>query len=60
MEPIDVRVKAASAWGGVGVAKWLEAIGITSWSDAAAMLAFLYTLALLGDWAWKKFKSREK
>ena len=38
-------LKVVTAWG---------AIGITSWSDAAAALAFIYTLCLLCEWFWKK------
>lgn len=59
MEPTDPRIKAATAWGGVGVSKYLDAIGITSWGDFAAMLAAVYSLILIGEWAWKKWKSRK-
>jgi hypothetical protein len=45
-EPIASPVlKAATAWG---------AVGITSWADAASFLAFVYTLVLLGEWIWKR------
>lgn len=37
--------KAVSAW---------ALVGITSWSDFAAMLAALYTLLLIGEWIYKK------
>lgn len=33
------------------------AVGISNWSDAAAFAAFVYTMALLGDWTWKKWKA---
>ncbi len=33
---------------------WLAAIGISSWSDFAALLAALYSLILIGEWVWKK------
>lgn len=33
---------------------WLAALGISSWSDAAAFIAFIYTLCLLGEWLWKR------
>lgn len=46
--------KSATAMGSAGVAKWLDAIGITSWGDAAAAIAFIYTAALFLEWAWKK------
>lgn len=40
---------------------WLAAIGIASWSDAAAALAALYSLLLIGEWVWKKIsKHRAK
>ena len=38
-------VKVASAW---------AAVGITSWADAAAAMAFVYSVALFGEWLWKK------
>lgn len=38
-------VKVVTVWG---------AIGITSWTDAAAAIAFLYSLVLLLEWFWKK------
>jgi len=38
-------VKAGTAW---------AAVGITSWTDAASFVAFLYSLALLTEWVWKK------
>lgn len=38
-------VKIASAW---------AAVGITSWSDAAAALAAAYSAVLLLEWVWKK------
>lgn len=48
--------KVATAWTGV----W-AAVSINSWSDLSAALtalsagvAALYTLALLGEWLWKK------
>lgn len=37
--------KIASAW---------ALIGITSWSEAAAFTAFVYTSCLLLEWVWKK------
>lgn len=43
----DPAIKLATAW--------LAAIGIASWSDAAAFVAFIYTLCLLCEWLWKKF-----
>ena len=32
------------------------AVAITSWSDVAAILAAIYTLILIGEWAWKKIR----
>lgn len=51
-------IKASVAWGGVAFSKWLEAIGITSWGDFAAMLAAIYSLFLIIDWLWKKWSNR--
>lgn len=34
---------------------WLAALGISNWSDIAAMFAALYTLLLIMEWFWKKF-----
>jgi hypothetical protein len=58
MDAIDPRLKAGAAWGGVGVSKVLNAIGIGSWGDFAAMCAALYSLLLIGEWLWKKWKAR--
>jgi hypothetical protein len=55
---MEAHHKAATAWGGVGVAKCLEVIGVTSWGDAAAMLAALYSAILIGEWFYKKWKAR--
>jgi hypothetical protein len=38
-------IKIATAW---------AAVGITSWSDVAALLASLYTALLIGEWMWKR------
>jgi hypothetical protein len=45
-------VKGASAWAAVGLAK----IGVHQWSDVAAMLAALYSLLLICEWCWKKWR----
>lgn len=42
-------VKALSLW---------AAIGVTSWSEAAAFVGFLYSAALLSEWLWKKVLRR--
>lgn len=39
-------VKIVSAW---------VAVGITSWTEAAAATAMFYSLLLIGEWFWKKF-----
>lgn len=49
--------KGLLAWGGVGVAKSLETIGINSWSDAAAACAAIYSIILIGEWLYKKVKT---
>ena len=56
MNPVDDSVSApvvkiASAWGVVGVSMWVDYAQLI-----AATLAALYTLILLGEWAWKKLK----
>lgn len=28
--------------------------GVSSWSDLAALAAFIYTLCLIAEWLWKK------
>lgn len=38
-------IKTLTVWG---------AIGITSWAEAASFAAFLYSLALLSEWLWKR------
>lgn len=32
----------------------LAGFGVSSWSDAAALAAFIYTACLLAEWLWKK------
>ena len=34
---------------------WVAAIGISSWSEAASVVAFIYTVGLLTEWWWKRF-----
>jgi hypothetical protein len=36
------------------ITAWLAAYGITSWGDAASVVAFAYTVLLLVDFVWKK------
>lgn len=33
----------------------LAGLGVSNWSDFAAMCAAIYTICLLGEWLWKKF-----
>lgn len=42
--------KLGTAWLAVALSK----AGIESWSDAAAAVAFIYTLCLLAEWLWKR------
>jgi hypothetical protein len=61
-EPTTPVMKAAglgASWGGYGVSKWLDGIGIQSWSDVAAIVATIYTLLLIADWLRKKWKARK-
>jgi|LNFM01.1.fsa_nt_gb hypothetical protein len=37
------------------ITAWAAAFGVASWADAAAMIAFVYTLCLLLEWIWKRF-----
>lgn len=59
-EQDPVAVKALTVWGGVGLSKWLALIGINSWSDAAAAVAFVWTLLLIADWVVKKLRGRRR
>lgn len=43
--------KIVTAWGGVAIAVWVDYAQLI-----AAGLAALYTLILIGEWVWKKFK----
>lgn len=43
-------IKGTSAWAAVGLAH----IGVNTWGDAAAMLAALYSFALICEWLWKR------
>lgn len=51
-----LMIKGGAAWGTVGLSKYLDAIGINDWSDLAAMLAAIYSVILIVDWIWKRFK----
>ena len=51
-----LMVKGAGLWGGVGLSKYLTYIGINDWGDAAALMAFLYSCILIGEWIYKKVK----
>lgn len=44
-------IKAASAWGAVGIASWTDVASL-----AASVLAATYSAILIGEWAWKKFR----
>ncbi len=35
---------------------WLAALGLQSWGDFASFLAACYTLILILEWIYKKFK----
>lgn len=56
--PEHITGKLGLAWGGYGVTKWLDVIGIHTWSDFAGMVAGIYTTLLIGEWFWKKAKAR--
>jgi hypothetical protein len=47
--------KAGTAWFGVLLAH----LGINSWSDAAAVLATIYSAILIFEWIWKKLKGKK-
>lgn len=49
-------IKAITAWGGVGLSKWLTSIGVTSWGDFSALCASILSLLLIADWVWKKVR----
>lgn len=57
--PAAKAMGLGASWGGYGLSKWLEAIGVHSWSDAAAIVATVYTLLLIADWCRKKWKGRK-
>jgi hypothetical protein len=46
--------KVISAW----ITVW-TATGITSWAQAASAVATIYTLILIGEWFWKKFRQKK-
>lgn len=39
---------------GIKIVSVWAMVGITSWADAAAMLAAIYSALLIGEFAWKK------
>lgn len=47
-----MAIKASISWFGVLLAN----LGIERWSDVAAFLASVYTLALLFEWAYRRIK----
>jgi hypothetical protein len=44
----------AAVSGGKLISVW-AAVGITSWTEAAAALAAIYSALLIGEFAWKKW-----
>lgn len=46
--------KIITAWSGVGIAELLQKFGITTWGDAAAAAACMYSLLLILEWLYKK------
>jgi hypothetical protein len=55
--PAAKAIGLGASWGGYGISKWLDAIGVHSWSDAAAIVATVYTLILIVDWFWKRWRA---
>ena len=41
------------------ISLWM-AIGVTSWAEAASFAAFVYSMILIGEWAWKKIKAARR
>lgn len=54
-----MAAKGGLAWAGTGVSFWLESLGFRDWGDVAAFLAAVYSLILIGEWLWKKWKGRK-
>lgn len=46
--------KLVTAWAGAGVANFLHKVGITSWGEAAAAAAAVYSGLLIIEWSCKK------
>lgn len=57
--PQTQAASAAAAWSGVGLAKYLEFVGVHAWSDVAAMAATLYTVLLIVNWIRKEWRGRK-
>lgn len=51
-------VKAGVAWGGTGLSYVLQWLGFGSWGDFAAFVASIYSLLLIGDWFYRKWKGK--
>jgi hypothetical protein len=47
-------IKVGTVWFGV----YLGKLGIHTWSDLAAIVATVYTLILIADWAWRVLKRK--
>ena len=41
------------------ISVWV-AVGITSWTQAASFVAFVYTCILIGEWVWHKARHKKK
>ena len=49
-------IRACVAWIGVGISH----LGIHTWSDAAAVVATVYTGLLIVDWCLRRWKGRAR
>lgn len=53
-------IKGGAVWSTIGLSEYLNVIGIQDWGDAAAFVAFIYSLILIGEWVYKKVKGPKK
>jgi hypothetical protein len=49
--------KASVAWGGAGLSGVLQWMGFSSWGEFAGFAASIYSLILIGEWVYKKWKA---
>lgn len=56
----DRRIQAVAVISGAGTSRYLSVLGLDSWAEASGFVVTVYTLFLIADWLWKKWKEWRK